>query len=73
VLLRLPYLALTSVFTLVRILPMSDVDKSVEILTLRHQLTVNVRSTSPASPRPTGRSSPPCSTGYHGRRCGSYT
>jgi putative transposase len=40
VLLRLPYLALTSVFTLVRLLPMRDVDKNVEILTLRHQLAV---------------------------------
>jgi hypothetical protein len=27
-------------FTLVRLLPMSDLDKDVEILTLRHQLTV---------------------------------
>jgi putative transposase len=40
VLIRLPYLALTGVFTLVRMLPMSDVDKDVEILALRHQLAV---------------------------------
>jgi transposase len=40
VLLRLPYLALTSVFTLIRLLPMSDSDKNVEILTLRHQLAI---------------------------------
>ena len=39
-LLRLPYLALTSVFTLVRLLPMSDGDKTIEILALRHQLAV---------------------------------
>jgi putative transposase len=39
-LLRLPYLALTSVVTLIRLLPMSDVDKNVEILALRHQLAV---------------------------------
>ncbi|WP_326710028.1 hypothetical protein OG758_12345 [Streptomyces sp. NBC_01474] len=39
-LLRLPYLALTSVFTLVRLLPMGDRDKDAEILALRHQLTV---------------------------------
>ncbi|MFF3879121.1 integrase core domain-containing protein [Streptomyces sp. NPDC001978] len=39
-LLRLPYLTLTSVFTLIRLLPMSDIDKNVEILTLRHQLAV---------------------------------
>jgi hypothetical protein len=37
VLLRLPYLALTSVFTFIRLLPMSDVDKNVEILALRHR------------------------------------
>ena len=35
-LLRLPYLALTSMFTLIRLMPMSDSDKNVEILTLRH-------------------------------------
>ena len=39
-LLRLPYLALTSVFTLIRLLPMNDVDKNIEILTLRHQLAI---------------------------------
>ena len=37
---RLPYLALTSVCTLIRLIPMSDSDKDVEILTLRHQLGV---------------------------------
>jgi putative transposase len=40
VLLRLPYLALTSVVTLIRLLPMSDFDKNVEILALRHQLAI---------------------------------
>ncbi len=39
-LLRLSYLALTNVFAFVRLLPMSDVDKDVEILALRHQLAV---------------------------------
>ena len=39
-LLRLSYLALTNVFALVRLLPMSAVDKDVEILALRHQLAV---------------------------------
>ncbi len=38
--LRLPYLALTSVFAFIRLLPMSDTNKDVEILALRHQLTV---------------------------------
>jgi hypothetical protein len=40
VLLRLPYLAVSSVFSLLRLLPMSDLDKDIEILTLRHQLAV---------------------------------
>ncbi|MGI5133219.1 integrase core domain-containing protein [Streptomyces sp. CA-106110] len=39
-LLRLPYLAVSSVFAFIRLLPMSDVDKDIEILTLRHQLAV---------------------------------
>jgi putative transposase len=38
VLRRLPYLALTGVFGFIRLLPMSDSDKKVEILALRHQL-----------------------------------
>jgi putative transposase len=40
VLLRLTYLTLTSVVTLIRLLPMTDIDKNIEILTLRHQLAV---------------------------------
>jgi putative transposase len=40
VLLRLPYLALSSMFTLLRLPPMGDRDKDIEILALRHQLTV---------------------------------
>jgi hypothetical protein len=39
-LLRLPYLAVSSVFALIRLLPISDVDKGMEILTLRYQLAV---------------------------------
>ena len=42
VLLRLPYLAVSSVFALIRLLPMSEVDKDIEILTLRHQLAVEL-------------------------------
>ena len=45
-LLRLPYLALTSVYTLMRLLPMSDADKDIEILTLRHQIAVLQRQIS---------------------------
>ncbi|MFF1360991.1 integrase core domain-containing protein [Streptomyces sp. NPDC058297] len=39
-LMRLPYMALTSMFTLIRLLPMSDRDKDAEIMALRHQLAV---------------------------------
>ncbi|WP_204069961.1 helix-turn-helix domain-containing protein, partial [Planobispora siamensis] len=37
---RLAYLAVTNAFAALRLLPMSDRDKDVEILTLRHQITV---------------------------------
>jgi putative transposase len=46
VLVRLPYLALSGVFTLMRLLPMSDTDKDIEILTLRRQLAILQRQTS---------------------------
>jgi hypothetical protein len=39
-LLRLAYLAVTNGLALLRLLPMSDRAKDVEILALRHQLTV---------------------------------
>ncbi|WUH89846.1 integrase core domain-containing protein [Streptomyces sp. NBC_00433] len=39
-LLRLAYLAATNAFALLRLLPMSDRDKDIEILALRHQLMV---------------------------------
>jgi putative transposase len=40
VLLRLAYLGLTNTFALLRLLPMSDRDKDIEILALRHQIGV---------------------------------
>jgi putative transposase len=40
VLLRLAYLGVTNAFAILRLLPISDRDKDVEILALRHQLTV---------------------------------
>jgi hypothetical protein len=40
VLLRLAYLGMTNVFALLRLLPVSDRDKVVEILALRHQIVV---------------------------------
>ncbi|MGW6359385.1 hypothetical protein ACWFR5_30490 [Streptomyces sp. NPDC055092] len=39
-LLRLAYLSVTNTFTLLRLLPMSERDKDIEILVLRHQLLV---------------------------------
>jgi len=50
--LRLSYLALSSVFTVIRLLPMSDTDKDIEILTLRHQLAILQRQID--TPRLTG-------------------
>ena len=39
-LLRLSYLGVTNVFALLRLLPVSDRDKDVKILALRHQIMV---------------------------------
>jgi putative transposase len=51
VLLRLAYLGVTNVFALLRLLPMSDRDKEVEILALRHQIMVLERQQGKARPR----------------------
>jgi putative transposase len=40
VLLRLAYLTVTNTFAFIRLLPRSDHDKEIEILVLRHQLTI---------------------------------
>jgi putative transposase len=40
VLLRLAYLGVTNAFAVLRLVPMGDRDKDVEILALRHQITV---------------------------------
>ncbi|MEU0929968.1 hypothetical protein ACFV42_38685 [Streptomyces solisilvae] len=51
-LLRLAYLAATNALAFLRLLPMSDRDKDVEILVLRHQLLVlqrQARSSQPPS------------------------
>jgi transposase len=40
VLLRLAYLSITNTFAALRLLPMSDRDKDVEILVLRHPITI---------------------------------
>jgi hypothetical protein len=40
VLLRLAYLGVTNAFAMLRLLPMSNREKDVEILALRHQIGV---------------------------------
>ena len=50
-LLRLIYLSVTNVFALLRLLPVSDRDKDVEILTLRHQVTILQRQLGTTRPR----------------------
>jgi hypothetical protein len=57
VLLRLVYLGMTNVFALMRLLPVSDRDKEVEILSLRHQIMVLERQLGKGRPRfrPTDR------------------
>jgi putative transposase len=51
VLLRLAYLGVTNVFALLRLLLLSDRDKDVEILALRHQIMVLERPLGKARPR----------------------
>jgi hypothetical protein len=62
VLLRLAYLAVTDTFTLVRLLPMSDREKDIEILALRHQLLILQRQVGKPgrSLTPTAKCSPDC-------------
>ncbi|HWO65722.1 MAG TPA: helix-turn-helix domain-containing protein, partial [Umezawaea sp.] len=50
-LLRLAYLSVTNAFALLRLLPMSDRDKDVEILVLRHQITILERQLDRTRPR----------------------
>ena len=50
-LLRLIYLSVTNVFALLRLLPVGDRDKDVEILALRHRITVLQRQLGTTRPR----------------------
>ena len=50
-LLQLAYLSVTNVFALLQLLPVSDRDKDVEILALRHQITVLERQLGATRPR----------------------
>jgi hypothetical protein len=71
--LPLPYLALTGMFTLLRLLPTSSTDKDTEILVLRHQLAILQRPADRASPHPTAHSSPPCYTAFPDQSCDNCT
>jgi len=55
--LRLAYLSVTNAFTLLRLMPTSNQDKDVEILALRHQITILERQPGTTRPRfsPTDR------------------
>ncbi|MFC4016023.1 hypothetical protein ACFOY2_53050 [Nonomuraea purpurea] len=46
-LLRLAYLTVTNTFAALRLLPMGDRDKDIEILALRHQIAVLERQLGP--------------------------
>jgi hypothetical protein len=73
VLLRLAYLGVTNAFAVLRLLPMSDWDKDVEILALRHQITVLERQLGKEKVRSTraiGRSWRSCCTGCRATCCG---
>ncbi|MEU8911710.1 integrase, partial [Streptomyces mirabilis] len=48
---RLAYLGVTNAFAMLRLLPMSDRDKEVEILALRHQIMVLERQLGGTRPR----------------------
>jgi hypothetical protein len=66
-LLRLAYLTVTNAFAALRLLPVGDRDKDMEILALRHQITVlerqlgtdHVRARGPGLPRRPSRAAPP--------------
>jgi len=51
VLLRLIYLSVTGMFGLLRLLPISDRDKDVEIVVLRHQIAILQRQLGTTKPR----------------------
>jgi putative transposase len=72
VLLRLSYLAVSSVFTVLRLLPLSGTEKDVEILALRHQLAIMQRQID--TPRLTGTDRvflPRSCIGFRGSGCAS--
>jgi hypothetical protein len=61
VLVRFAYLAVTHTFAALRLLPMTDREKDIEILTLRHQLAVLQRQLGDQRPRLRGPRTGHCS------------
>ncbi|GAA0965103.1 hypothetical protein GCM10009555_003820 [Acrocarpospora macrocephala] len=79
-LVRLAYLAVTNTFSFLRLLHRSDRDKELEILVLRHQVTVLQRQVvkpaftpeDPSWPHSGSRSPPPPCGDLSGRAAGSH-
>jgi hypothetical protein len=72
VLLRLAYLTVTNTFAVLRLLPMGDRDKDIEILALRHQIAVLERQLGKEKVRFTPADVPSwrrCCTGCRRRWC----
>ncbi|MET7518618.1 hypothetical protein ABZS88_35280 [Streptomyces sp. NPDC005480] len=67
VLRRLAYLSMTNTFSLIRLLPMSDRDKKIEILVLRRQLTVLQRQVDKAQVEAAVHVQPEPAVGVHVR------
>jgi hypothetical protein len=69
--LSLSYLAMSTVFTMMRLLPLDGTEKDVEILALRHQLAILQRQIDrPQLAPPTGCSWRRCCTTCLGSGCG---
>jgi hypothetical protein len=71
---RLVYLAASNAFAALRLLPMGDRDKDIEILALRHQISVCSGNSGLAqldSSPPIGRFWPPYLRRHRARRCGA--
>jgi putative transposase len=74
VLLRLSYLAVSSVFTVMGLLPLSGTAKDIEILAMRHQLAILQRQDDTPRLTSTDRAClawPRSCTGFHGSGYGS--
>jgi putative transposase len=74
VLLRLAYLGITNAFALQRLLPGSDHNKDIEILSLRPQLAVlqaNSAGSRSGSNQPSKHGWPRCYNRCHHRHCGA--